>query len=352
MRGAEEFPEELKVSKSTEAAAEVPAAPAVLAGGGIDRPIFVVGHPRSGTTLLASMLGRHPEVAATPETLYFLQGRFQLAPVLRAGPEAVAARIHGTTLRRLAPDRDALVAALAAAAPLDGRKVLAVLLGLYAAARGKRRVLEKTPLHIRHIDEILGWFPDARVLWIVRDGRACVASLAKIDWASDDPKTLAWQWVRNIAFAEASERRAGASMLRVRYEDLVTDPTAAMDRVQDFLGIARSAAVHDHTLQAGTIKPFERSWKENVARPIMSRRVDAWKDEIDVAELAAIMNPTLVRLGYPPAADSSGPLARALLSGRRRLTCGAAAIAVARAVYPTVKQLRERLRKPPPRGGR
>ena len=229
-----------------------------------------------------------------------------------------------------------------------------MLLGLYAAANGKQRVLEKTPLHIRHIDEILGWFPDAKVLWIVRDGRACVASLGKVDWAADDPKVLAWQWVRNVAFAAASERRAGGAMRRVRYEDLVTDPAATLDRVQDFLGIARSDAVHDHTLQAGTIKPFERSWKENVTRPIMSRRIDAWKDEIAVAELSAIMNPTLVRLGYPAGqvAEGSGRLARALISGRRLLTCGAAGIAVTRAVYPTVKQLRESLRKPSRRDGR
>jgi hypothetical protein len=318
------------------------------------RPIFVVGHPRSGTTLLASMLGRDPEVAATPETLYLLQGRFQVAPALRAGPAAVAERIHRTPLRRLAPDRAALAAALAevraGGAPLDARGVFAALLELHARAQAKPRALEKTPLHIRHIDEILAWFPDAKVVWILRDGRACVASLGKVGWAADDPRRLARDWVRNMAFALDSEARADPrSLVRVRYEDLVADPVATLDRLQDFLGLPRSAAVHDHSLQAGTIKPFERAWKENVNRPIMSRRSDAWKDEIDVAALSPIMNPMLARLGYP-----AGPMparagaARTLAAFRRRLTESPASLALWRAAYPSLKGLKERLRRLPP----
>lgn len=339
------------VPRPTEAAA----AP-VAALPGVDRPIFVVGHPRSGTTLLASMLGRHPDIAATPETFYLLQGRFQLAPAFRAGPAAVADRVHRTPLRRLAPDREALVAALeaelaAGPAPLDAARVFAVLLALHARARGKPRVLEKTPLHIRHVDELLAWFPDARILWILRDGRACIASLGRVDWAADDPKALAWQWVRNMAFAAASERRAPeGALLRVRYEDLVADPGPVLDRIQDFLGVPRSAAVHDHTLRAGTVKPFERAWKENVNRPLSGARVDAWKDEIDATALSPILNPTLVGLGYPPGPmpPGFGALARALVAARRRAVGGAAAVALGRRLYPTLKGFLER-RRPLPR---
>ena len=79
--------------------------------------------------------------------------------------------------------------------------MFAVLLASFAAASGARRVVEKTPLHLRHIDTIRAWFPDAQLVWILRDGRACVASLRKMPWASDNPAVLAAQWVRNMAFA-------------------------------------------------------------------------------------------------------------------------------------------------------
>ena len=319
--------------------------PAGAADDRLDRPIFVVGHPRSGTTLIASMLGRHPDVASTPETLYLLLGRFQLAPAIAAGPEAVAARIHQIPpLRRLARDRDALAAALTAAAPLTEAAVFAVLLASFARASGARRVVEKTPLHLRHIDTIRAWFPDAQLVWILRDGRACVASLRKMPWASDNPAVLAAQWVRNMAFALDLEARAGPALTRVRYEALTADPVAEMDRIQDFLGLPRSAAVHDHTREVDTVKGFERGWKENIGKPIITGRAEAWKRELAPAlrrRLAGIMDPTLRRLGYPPeaAAAPALPLAGALLR-----TFAGGGVALERRLYPPLKQLKERIR--------
>ena len=321
--------------------------------GRLDRPIFVVGHPRSGTTLLASMLGRHPEIASTPETLYLLQGRFQVATALAAGPEAVADRLHRTPLRRLARDRDALVAALRAA-PLTEAAVFRVLLASFAGASAARRIVEKTPMHIRHIETILDWFPDARIVWIVRDGRACVASLQRVPWATHDPEVLGWQWVRNMAFALAAEGRAGAAMTRVRYEDLIADPVAEMDRIQDFVGVARSAAVHDHTLGVDTVKPFERDWKANVNKPVIGARVDAWKQELAPEvrrRLGAIMDPLLVRLGYAPEGLAGAAGAAGAMTGLRRALAGhGAGLAIERLAYPRLKFLKEKYRRPG-RGG-
>ena len=62
-------------------------------------PIFVVGHARSGTTLLATLLGRHPHLAATPETHFFNEGRYALSPHYKAGPGKVSRRISTTRLR-------------------------------------------------------------------------------------------------------------------------------------------------------------------------------------------------------------------------------------------------------------
>ena len=283
----------------------------------LDRPIFVVGHPRSGTTLLASMLGRHPEVASTPETLYMLLGRFQVAPAIAAGPEAVADRIHRTPLRRLAQDRDALAAALRAAAPLTEAHVFAVLLASFAKANGARRVAEKTPLHIRHIDEIRAWYPDAKIVWIIRDGRACIASLLKLPWGAGTPRVMAAEWVRNMAFAQASEARAGPALLRVHFEALTADPVAEMNRIQGFLGLDQSAAVHDHTLGTDIVKPFERSWKENVGKPIIAGRAEAWRSELTPAArkvLSGIMDTTLQRLGYTAEGAAAGSLSGGLVA--------------------------------------
>ena len=302
------------------------------------------------------MLGRHPDVASTPETLYLLLGRFQLAPAIAAGPEAVAARIHQIPpLRRLARDRDALAAALTAAAPLTEAAVFAVLLASFARASGARRVVEKTPLHLRHIDTIRAWFPDAQLVWILRDGRACVASLRKMPWASDNPAVLAAQWVRNMAFALDLEARAGPALTRVRYEALTADPVAEMDRIQDFLGLPRSAAVHDHTREVDSVKGFERGWKENIGKPIITGRAEAWKRELAPAlrrRLAGIMDPDAAPARLPAGGGRGAGAAAGRGAApdfrRRRGGAGAAPLPAAQAAQgadPAVPRQAERGRR-------
>lgn len=275
-------------------------------------PIFVVGHPRSGTTLLATMLGRHPDIASTPESLYLSQARYDMRDVFGTTPAQIASRIMQTPMQHLAQSTETLTAALtqavASGSALGQRDVFATVLNAYRTAHAKARILEKSPLHMRHIDELLAWFPDARILWIIRDGRANVASLQKVTWATHDARILAQQWVRNIALALDSETRAGPSLLRVRFEELVRDPTGTMPAILSHIGVTASDAVFDHSQAATTIKAVETDWKQNVNKPLQDNRAEAWRTELSAADLAIcarIMNPTLTRLGY--LAEGQGP---------------------------------------------
>lgn len=267
----------------------------------IDRPIFVVGHPRSGTTLLASMLGRHPDIASTPETLYMTEGQFQLGSSFSKGAAATAARMQRTRLRHLPFTETDVSEELSRIGTLDAPSVFATLLDMFRRRQGKPRVLEKSPVHVRHIDELLAWFPDARILWIVRDGRACVSSLLNVSWASKDPTVLGRAWVRNMAFALASERRAGPSMMRVSYERLVAEPEGTIREAEAFVDVDHDPAVLDHTRKVETVSGFETGWKQFVNDPVSVARADAWRSELNAAtrhRLAVIMNPMLERLGY------------------------------------------------------
>ena len=267
----------------------------------IDRPIFVVGHPRSGTTLLASMLGRHTDIASTPETLYMTEGQFQLAPSFAIGADATARRMQRTRLRHLPFAQKDIADELARIGHLDAPAVFATLLSMFQRRQGKSRVLEKSPVHVRHIDELLSWFPDARILWIIRDGRACVSSLLHVEWASKDPTVLGRAWVRNMSFALASERRAAQSMMRISYERLVAEPEATIREAEAFVDVPHDPAVLDHTRKVETVSRFETPWKRNVNEPVSAARADAWRAELEDAtrqRLAVIMTPMLERLGY------------------------------------------------------
>lgn len=274
----------------------------------LDRPIFVVGHPRSGTTLLASMLGRHPDIVSTPESLYLNIVRFEIAPVLSRGPEAVLTRIENSPMRFLVLDHDTLLAALKALPVLNERTVFQTVLSCFRAADGKPRLLEKTPWHLRGMDDLFEWFPDARIVWIMRDGRACVSSLIKVPWASSDPTVLARQWVRNISIGKMLAAERPDQVKIVAYEDLIGDPRPVMAPLLEFLGVAPSDEMFEHDREVRTVKPTETWWKENIGRPLMSNRAEAWRNELEpavVQKLDMIMGPVLQEYGYGPAEDQA-----------------------------------------------
>lgn len=283
-------------------------------------PVFVVGHPRSGTTLLASMLGRHPLIASTPESLFMSQARYdlKLSPAMK--PAAIAEQVMSTPLSHLVTDRAAFEVQLAAAIADGGvteRAVFAAAMEHFRIAKERGRVLEKSPWHLRAMPEILEWFPDARFIWILRDGRGCIASLKKVRWATHDTRTLARQWVRNMSFGLEGEARVGRALLQIRYEDLLANPRPVMERVFEHIGLALDERVFDHREEVSTIKASEVDWKQNVLRPLMGDRAQAWRRELSEADAALatrLMLPMLVRMCYEPA-SARPPLAARLFTG-------------------------------------
>ncbi len=247
------------------------------------------------------MLGRHPDIVSTPESLYLNIVRFQVAPVLSKGPEAVLDVIENSPMRFLVLDHDTLLTALKGLDVLTEATVFQTVLECFRAADGKPRLLEKTPWHLRGMDDLFEWFPDARILWIMRDGRACVASLIKVPWATSDPVTLSRQWVRNISIGKMLRDERPDQVHMVRYEELIGDARAVMEPVMSFLGVAPSEEMFEHDREVRTVKPTETWWKENVGRPLMSNRAEAWRKEMDpkvVTQIETIMGPVLEEFGY------------------------------------------------------
>jgi hypothetical protein len=267
------------------------------------RPLFVVGHPRSGTTLLATILSRHSAIAGTPETHFLNEVQHACAPYLRHGAPAAVDRLLETPLRSAAVQRDDLLARLAGYPRVTMPLLFRCWLEAFAASHGKPFVLEKTPYHIRHILEILSWYPMARIIWILRDGRACVASMKKVDWAGDDVTALSRRWVRNVAYALRAERRYPDRIVRVRYEDLLAEPELTLTQLHRALGLPFEPAELDHRRRVETVESWELEWKKNVFRPMLLDRRFAWRHELSMRErrrATALMWDKLEQLGYEP----------------------------------------------------
>ncbi len=197
-------------------------------------PIFIVGCPRSGTTLVGRILDSHSRIAIYNETHYysiFGPDRHRYGDFRRS-----------SNLMRLIDDfRETIRVQGLVEAPTSGEilgslveptfeGVLAALLHVHAQRQGKARGGDKTPDHHRNLPEILEMFPQSPVIFVLRDPRDTVRSIKKTFDANTEAGTRMWR----TAFM--SYWRARNSVYTVRYEELVQNPSEVTKGMCDFLG--------------------------------------------------------------------------------------------------------------------
>lgn len=208
---------------------------------------FIVGSPRSGTTLLRFMLDAHPELAIPPET-----GFLTLGPKLKGRGDKLRERFFQEVVNHPKsspnwPDfeipEETFRAALAEINPFTVSEGYRAFYRLYAARFGKARWGDKTPLYCMELNLIRRLLPEARFVHIIRDGRDAALSLRKM-WFSPgwEIETQAAYWRTNVLAA----RRAGlgrADYIEVRYEDLILKPRETLERVCAHAGLAYDEAM-------------------------------------------------------------------------------------------------------------
>src|SRR3954470_23973889 len=297
-----------------------------------DRPIFIVGCPRSGTTLFRTMLHAHPRIAVPPETRFVMPAykrrysfgdlredhhRSHLARWIVDRPES---RFHVLGL-----DADDVARQIVEGPPTLG-SALGIVFRAYSASHGKARWGDKRPAYYSFIDELDHLFPDAQFVHVVRDGRACVASMKKKPWFDHQPIPCMATWMMAIDCSQESGRRLGPErFLEVRYEDLVTHPESELRRACDFLGEDYAPQMCEPEKIADQVNPSYYEQRDQILEGIYTRAMDAWRDELEPWEISTFekgAGERLAHYGYEPSgiqADVPPAQLRALVSHHREL---------------------------------
>jgi hypothetical protein len=272
---------------------------------------FIVGCPRSGTTLLQRLLDAHPEVAVAPETFFVRRFWKQRE---RYGGE----RLAGTGAARLAGDVAALpefdemgldAEAFQAAARSAGSmgEVFGRLLAQFADRRGARHVGEKTPDHALHLPVLRRWFPSSKAIHLVRDPRAVVNSLRSVPWTSGYRWRDAEVWVEHVRAVRAAAPGWGDRLHTVRFEGLLQKPEAELRRLCGAMGWAYDPAMLAfHDRDAETVNVDREPWKERATQPIDPSVATRWTGEMTAAEQAeveAVAGAEMRHWGYTPSAS-------------------------------------------------
>ncbi|MFD1369575.1 sulfotransferase family protein [Actinoplanes sichuanensis] len=276
-----------------------------------DRPIFVVGCPRSGTTMLQLMLHAHPRIALPPESRFLLPGYARRHEFGDLGDparrRALGEWITGTPhFGDLGLEAEAVVTAITSAPPTLG-SAFGTVFRMYAHRFGKPRWGDKRPLYLRHLPTIRRLFPDAQIVNIMRDGRDCVASLKEAPWISGDLDELIDVWARSADNAlRAARTLPGDGFHQVRYEDLVADPEPHLRRICGFLGEDYDPAMARPSELAPVAVPEYKTWHALTRSDVTTARVSSWQERLTADEIArceAVFGDRLTRFGYQPATE-------------------------------------------------
>lgn len=257
-------------------------------GDALADPAFIVGFPRSGTTLTEQILAAHGGIVTLDENTPIGDLLGPVAALSPAGP-------YPNGLRHLTDDK---VRELRAAYRAGAERRLGQPLG-------GRLLVDKLPLTILHLAAVCRLFPRARIVVALRDPRdICVSCLMQVMtpnnamWHLRTIPTAARFYAQVMGFWAEVRPRMQTPWLEWKYEDLVADPVGRARVLLEFLGVPWDPGVLEfHERSMG--KAISTPSYEAVARPINDSAVGRWERYADRFEgTLGVLGPLLDEFGY------------------------------------------------------
>lgn len=252
-----------------------------------DRPIFIVGCARSGTTLLRMVLDSHPRISCGEETKFLTD----LEPIVGA---------HWRLLVSYGFDRAWWLERI--------RQMYGGFQEAYVERRGKARWADKTPGYTLHLGFVEELYPAAQYVHIIRDGRDVVASFRERWGYRSGVRAANSIWAHYVRTArEFGSRLPPDRYHELRYEDLVGDPESTVRALLTFLGeqwdpqVLRYQEVNHDTTDRYAVFTATRRGTGGDDAPIYRSRVGVGKRTLDPVLrvlLARSGGPLLAELGY------------------------------------------------------
>lgn len=244
-------------------------------------PVFLVGFPRSGTTLLDTVLMGHPDTHVLEEEPILVRVRDEIGDLSMIPAQGEAAvnelrALYFAELERIAP-----------------------------AAPGKL-VIDKLPLNILRAPLVHRLFPDAKFIFASRHPCDCVLSCFmqnfRVNQAMASFLTIenaALLYDRVLRYWETCRAAMPLTVHTIRYEDMVADLEGEMRPLLAYLGLAWTDAVLDHTRTAGDRGYIRTPSYAQVTERIYARSRGRWeKYREQLAPILPILEPWAERLGY------------------------------------------------------
>lgn len=247
------------------------------------RPVFIAGCDRSGTTLLGDLLGSTSWTVTTPESQFIHDLMVQIKLGSFDSPLSAASWLNDN-FRYVVWDLQLSSHQLAHLIDLDNpRKTVENLVECYIEKHQPAKCsadvwVDHTPDNFKYHPVLKSLFPEARFIHIVRDGRAICASIKHLDWGPNNAYSASRHWADRLLQAVTVEVAEGKSLMRVRYEDLVSDPGQLLKEICAFIDIPFDPEM----LNGGGLKlpAFTRRQHGLIGQSPNRSRAYAWRQQL------------------------------------------------------------------------
>lgn len=278
---------------------------------------FIVGVPRSGTTLLQAMLASHPNILIPPETEYFMYFNNHGNNLAL---EATNTQLDKYLKSQAWQEQNLSDSDYRDAISKTDRSIRSLFLSLMMlhidkAGSNKCRIGEKSPHHCRHVLRILDMFPSAKFIHIHRDPRDVVASRIKLKWSQHAScLSVAREWANIMAdhFQLVQKLSSKNCYLTVRYETLVDSPETEIQRVCNFLNETYNPAMLEYyNRNDAGFSERETQWKGGTMKPLTTASIGRYKQDLTPRQIAGIQKITadiMPLLDYQPEPVKINPL--------------------------------------------
>lgn len=276
------------------------------------QPFFILGNPRSGTTLFRLMLNSHPNIVVPPEcgfAEWFINDFSKLTFNEDTYSKFAKAVYSSKKFETWGVSYDSLIKTIYDHAPKSYRELCFCIYLSYANKFNKKPFLvgDKNNYYINKVNHLDKFFPNSKKIFIIRDGRDVASSYLNLKKINSDSKyfpnlnnsisEIACQWLdsTNVAL----EYRSKGAII-IKYEDLIANAEITLRSACCYLGVDYSSLMLDY--YKCNDEPIEfLEWKEKTKKAVMPENKGGYLTNLtedEIKEFEGVAGSVLNLFGY------------------------------------------------------
>ena len=267
------------------------------------KPVFILGNPRSGTSLLRIILNNHPEIVAPPEsgfTHWWLK-KYDDWTIKSTNSsrldEYLVDLFHSKKFETWNLEKNEVQKLIIENQPTSYAELTYCIYLAYAKGKDVDVICDKNNYYVKHVNELSNIWPSAKYIHLVRDGRDVACSYLDLknlktnssyrpDLTDSIPQ-IALEWKTNNEAIETIDSSKD-DYIKIRYEDLILGLPDVLGKTCDFLNIAYSDKMLDYYKNSNThkIEPSETlDWKKRTTEKPDQQRIGRYKNILSKSEV-------------------------------------------------------------------